>query len=107
MRVDPEIRAAIARDYRNRVSVETIAEKYNCSRSFPVKIAKEFGIPLHGRGGSRRKGALLAGLMSAPQPERPPLDIDEVRRLKARGFSLTQIAAFLRHPYRDIAAALT
>jgi hypothetical protein len=88
-------RDGMLRDYAKGVPLSEIAARYEVSKSAPIMLAKSYGVI--------RGSYVDPAKMKTPVPECP---VAEVRRLAAKGLSITRIGALLRCRYADVARVL-
>lgn len=89
-------RADIMRSYAAGMPVTLIAARFGCSPSNVTQTVKYHGV---------LRDSIVEEFHAEPKPEiRAP--VAEVKRLAAKGLSITKIGALLRCPYREIALAL-
>lgn len=87
---------AILRSYAFGVKVKDIADEHGVSSANVCMIAKLNGV---------MRGSYVEREKSIKAPE-IAVSVSEVKRLASKGLKLTHIAAYLRAPYRDVAAAI-
>lgn len=86
----------ILRCYATGMAVSKIADRFDCTAHNVYQIVKYHGV---------LRGSVVDDAKPEPQPE-IRAQVSEVKRLAAKGLTITRIGALLRCPYREIAKAL-